>query len=80
MFTKITFKDNGIGFEKEYNRKLFIIFKRLHSNASVIPGKGIGLATCKKIMTNHNGYITAKGELGVGASFNLYFPLNDETE
>jgi signal transduction histidine kinase len=76
-FAKITFSDNGIGFEKEYSKKLFIIFKRLHAKSSGLPGKGIGLAICRKVMTNHNGYITAKGDAGVGASFNLYFPCND---
>jgi signal transduction histidine kinase len=74
MFIKLTFSDNGIGFGKEFNEKIFILFRRLHSNASPIPGKGIGLAICKKVMVNHNGYITAKGEEGVGASFELYFP------
>lgn len=76
MFIKISVSDNGIGFEKEYNEKIFIIFKRLHNNSSPLKGKGIGLATCKKIMLNHHGAITAQGETGVGATFNLYFPVN----
>lgn len=73
MFIKLTFSDNGIGFGKEFSEKIFILFRRLHNSASPIPGKGIGLAICKKVMLNHNGYITAKGEEGVGASFELYF-------
>lgn len=76
MFIKIAFSDNGIGFEKEYNKKIFIIFKRLQTNYSPLTGKGIGLAICKKVMLNHNGYITAEGEMNVGAVFNLYFPVN----
>lgn len=74
MFIKLTFSDNGIGFGKEFNEKIFILFRRLHANTSPIPGKEIGLAICKKVMLNHKGYITAKGEEGAGASFELYFP------
>jgi signal transduction histidine kinase len=48
----------------------------LHANNSPLSGKGIGLAICKKVMLNHNGHITAKGETGIGAEFNLYFPVN----
>lgn len=77
IFIKITFDDNGIGFEKEFNQKIFVLFRRLHPNNSPIQGKGIGLAICKKVMLNHNGYITAKGEAGVGAAFNLYFPVSN---
>lgn len=77
MFVKIAFSDNGIGFEKEFSEKIFIIFKRLHATSSPLKGKGIGLAICRKVMLNHNGYITAKGEAGAGATFNLYFPVNN---
>lgn len=79
MFFKIVMSDNGIGFKKEYNKKIFVIFKRLHANNSPLPGKGIGLAICKKVMMNHNGFIIAKGEEGIGATFYLYFPI-DETQ
>ena len=75
MFIKIAFRDNGIGFEEEYSKKIFVIFKRLHPNNSPLAGKGIGLAICNKVMLNHNGYITAKGQPGAGATFDLYFPV-----
>ena len=72
-YIKISFSDNGIGFEKEFAEKIFIIFQRLHSQNSSYSGKGIGLAICKRVMVNHDGYITARGEAGVGAKFDLYF-------
>jgi PAS domain S-box-containing protein len=65
--------DNGIGFEPEYNDKIFEVFQRLHGKAEY-SGNGIGLSICKKIMENHNGYIRAQGELNQGATFNLYIP------
>jgi len=71
-YYKISFNDNGIGFERELSSKIFIIFQRLHSNSSYT-GKGIGLAICKRIMINHNGYISAESTQGEGATFNLFF-------
>jgi len=72
-FYAVSFQDNGIGFEKEYENRIFDVFQRLHP-ANKYPGTGIGLAICKKIMENHRGYITADSEPGEGARFTLYFP------
>ncbi len=77
-FYKISMSDNGIGFDKEFMNKIFIIFQRLHTQNSQYQGKGVGLAICKRIMINHDGYITATGEQGVGATFNVYFPETTE--
>ena len=77
-FLRISLSDNGIGFKKEFAEKIFIIFQRLHAYNSNLEGKGIGLAICKRVMVNHNGYITGTGEPNVGATFNLYFPLYSE--
>jgi light-regulated signal transduction histidine kinase (bacteriophytochrome) len=74
-FVVINIYDNGIGFENEYAKKIFILFQRLHSQDSSYEGKGIGLAVCQRIMSNHNGFITAYGEVDNGATFHLYFPL-----
>jgi len=75
-FMVINVYDNGIGFEKEYAAKIFVLFQRLHAQDSQYPGKGIGLAVCQRIMSNHNGFITASGEVDKGSIFHLYFPLN----
>jgi signal transduction histidine kinase len=75
-YYEISIADNGIGFEQEYAHKIFELFQRLHGRTEYT-GTGIGLAICKKIMNNHNGFITASGTVGVGAVFNLYLPLTD---
>lgn len=73
-YWKISFRDNGIGFEQEHGEKIFDIFQRLNSQDKY-GGSGIGLALCKKIVENHNGAITATSEPGKGATFNVFLPL-----
>jgi signal transduction histidine kinase/CHASE3 domain sensor protein len=73
-YYKITFWDNGMGFEESYNDKIFILFNRLHSKTDY-PGTGIGLSICRKVVENHNGYIFASGQPNVGATFEVYFPI-----
>jgi len=73
-YCRIVVKDNGIGFDENYLEKIFIIFQSLNDRKSY-EGTGIGLAIAKKIIERHNGLITAKSELGKGASFILILPL-----
>ncbi|RFS17019.1 PAS domain S-box protein [Emticicia sp. C21] len=72
-YCQITIEDNGIGFEEEYNERIFEIFQRLHGK-SEYTGTGIGLAIVKKIVENHNGFITASGVPNEGARFDVYLP------
>jgi light-regulated signal transduction histidine kinase (bacteriophytochrome) len=74
LFYRVSFTDNGIGFENRYATQIFEVFKRVH-NASQYSGSGIGLAICKKIMENHNGFIEATSEKEVGTTISLYFPV-----
>ncbi|MBL7913030.1 MAG: PAS domain S-box protein [Bacteroidia bacterium] len=73
-YCHIILTDNCIGFEPEYNEKIFEVFQRLHSKEAY-HGTGIGLAICKRIVENHKGIITAQGELGAGARFDIYIPM-----
>jgi signal transduction histidine kinase/CHASE3 domain sensor protein len=72
-YLKISISDNGMGFDQQYAEKIFILFHRLHHNSEYI-GTGIGLSICKKIAENHNGFIIAEGNPGIGATFILYLP------
>ena len=72
-FHQIKFMDNGIGFRKEFSEKIFLIFQKLHDR-NKFGGTGIGLAICKRVVSNHNGYIFADSMEGEGASFSVYLP------
>lgn len=72
---EISFTDNGIGFAQQYAEKIFQIFQRLHSK-STYKGTGIGLALCKKIVENHQGYIYAYGEPNKGSTFVILVPAH----
>ena len=73
-YWKISVTDNGIGFEQKYESKIFELFQRLHSKGS-FEGTGVGLAICRKVLQNHNGFILANSAPGKGSTFNVYLPL-----
>jgi len=71
----ISVADNGIGFEQQYEYKIFEIFQRLHGRHEYA-GTGIGLAICKKIAQNHYGTIVATGVPDEGSVFTVYIPAD----
>jgi PAS domain S-box-containing protein len=73
-YVHIRIADNGIGFEPQFSERIFQVFQRLHGREEYA-GTGIGLAICKKIVENHQGFINAKGVVGEGSVFNIYLPV-----
>jgi PAS domain S-box-containing protein len=67
-FVEFSIEDNGIGIEADYLEHIFGILNRLHPK-ELYPGTGMGLATCKKIVTQHGGEIWAESNFGTGSKF-----------
>jgi len=71
--------DNGIGIEEEYQDKVFEMFYRLH-NQGEYSGSGIGLATCRKIVSHHGGKLSLVSSLNKGSTFCINFPKRIQAE
>ncbi len=69
--SKISISDNGIGIKDEYRERIFWIFNQLDPASE---GIGLGLATCKKIIDNHNGKLHLESKEGKGTSFHIFIP------
>ena len=78
-FVRLSFADNGIGFDEKYLDRIFTPFQRLHAR-NEYKGTGIGLAVCRKIVERHGGELTAESTPGEGANFIATLPLRQTKE
>jgi len=75
---RISFNDNGIGFEEKYLERIFKPFHRLHGKDEYV-GVGMGLAICSKVIEYHRGKITARSTPGKGSTFIVTLPVEGNT-
>ncbi len=64
-------EDNGIGIDAQELEDIFVIFRRLHPE---LPGTGIGLSICKRIVERHGGRLWAETTPEDGARFRFSMP------
>lgn len=65
-------QDNGLGIAKEYHSRIFLMFKRIHTQ---VEGTGIGLYLVKRIVENQGGTIAIESEINKGTTFTISLPL-----
>ena len=69
----IRVEDNGRGIDPALHQQIFEPLKRFHE-PDKIPGSGIGLAFCKRIVEHHNGRIWVESEPDEGSTFFFTLP------
>lgn len=69
----LEFRDNGLGIDAKDAERVFVLFQRLHTESEV-PGSGIGLTICRRIVARHGGRIWVESQPGQGSTFHVTLP------
>jgi signal transduction histidine kinase len=65
--------DNGVGVSERDRARVFGMFQR-GAGTEQVPGTGMGLAICQKIVELHGGRIWLESERGRGSTFHFTLP------
>ena len=76
-FVNMSVEDFGLGITDDECEKAFDVFSRFQPRET-FAGSGVGLAVCKKIVEQHGGNITIKGEEGKGCKVNVVLPASNQ--
>ncbi len=64
--------DNGPGIAPEDQQRIFCVFRRAASASTTrVPGKGVGLASVKTIVSNYDGRVWVESQPGAGSTFHV---------
>jgi len=75
-FVRLTVRDTGCGIPPENMRR---IFEPLYTTRPKGQGTGLGLAVVHGIVADHRGFVTVSSEVGKGATFEVFFPLHEQS-
>ena len=75
LYAHLSVTDNGAGMD---SATLARVFEPFFTTKPQGQGTGLGLSVVHGIMASHSGAIQAKSSLGIGTSFDLYFPAAAE--
>jgi two-component system OmpR family sensor kinase len=77
--TYISVSDNGPGLSEESQKKVFERFYRADPSRvrNGVEGTGLGLSIVDAVMNAHGGEVRVESELGKGATFTLFFPIQE---
>jgi len=77
----ITITDEGPGIHPDHLEQIFDRFYRIPPQSDKsIPGAGLGLFICRKIIEAHNGRIYAQSEIGAGTTVHIFLPYEQSTQ
>jgi light-regulated signal transduction histidine kinase (bacteriophytochrome) len=73
-FYTFSIKDNGIGIDEKYHKKIFKLFQKLEIKKGA-DSTGIGLSLVKKIVKRNKGEIYLKSQVDKGTTFYFTLPI-----
>jgi signal transduction histidine kinase len=74
-YYEFSVSDDGIGIQKDYFEKIFMIFQTLQER-DAFESTGVGLAIVKKIIDEKKGSIHVESEEGKGTTFRFTWPYS----
>ncbi|MEJ7606058.1 MAG: ATP-binding protein [Bryobacteraceae bacterium] len=77
-FWRLCVTDNGVGIDAQFQDRIFGMFKRLVGKE--VPGTGIGLSICRRIVEAHGGRIWVESQVGAGSTFYFTLPAAEPSE
>ncbi len=76
---ELVVRDQGMGIPSEQLEQIFVPFHRLDTTLSCpVPGLGVGLSLCRRLVEAHGGRIWAESVVGQGSAFHIWLPAMSE--